>query len=42
LRNVSLGLVRTVFPPAKSIRLIGVTLSSLEMADTLFPLELSD
>ena len=33
LRNVSIGLVRTVFPPANGIRLLGVTLSSLESAD---------
>ena len=33
LRNVSIDLVRTVFPPAKSIRLLGVTLSSFENAD---------
>jgi DNA polymerase-4 len=32
LRSVSVGLVRTVFPPAKGIRLVGVTLSSFEMA----------
>jgi hypothetical protein len=32
LRTVSVGLVRTVFPPAKGIRLVGVTLSSFEMA----------
>jgi len=33
LRNVSIGLVRTVFPPAKGIRLLGVTLSSFESVD---------
>jgi DNA polymerase IV len=33
LRAVSIGLVRTVFPPAKGIRLVGVTVSSFEMAD---------
>jgi DNA polymerase IV len=33
LRNVSIDLVRTVFPPAKGIRLLGVTLSSFENAD---------
>ena len=33
LRSISIGLVRTVFPPAKGIRLVGVTLSSFEMAD---------
>jgi DNA polymerase IV len=33
LRNVSIGLVRTVFPPANGIRLLGVTLSSFESAD---------
>src|SRR4051812_3319427 len=34
LRDVSIGLVRTVFPPAKGIRLVGVTLSSLERSDS--------
>ena len=33
LRNVSIDLVRTVFPPAKGIRLLGVTLSSFETTD---------
>jgi DNA polymerase IV len=33
LRNMSIGLVRTTFPPAKGIRLLGVTLSSLENGD---------
>jgi DNA polymerase-4 len=33
LHNVSVGLVRTVFPPAKGIRLLGVTLSSFDNAD---------
>jgi DNA polymerase IV len=33
LQNVSIDLVRTVFPPAKGIRLLGVTLSSFENAD---------
>jgi DNA polymerase IV len=33
LRNVSIGLVRTVFPPANGIRLLGVTLSSFESAE---------
>src|SRR5262245_21042690 len=33
LRNVSIDLVRTVFPPAKGIRLLGVTLSSFENAE---------
>jgi DNA polymerase-4 len=33
LRNASIGLVRTVFPPANGIRLLGVTLSSFESAD---------
>jgi DNA polymerase-4 len=33
LRDVSIGLVRTVFPPAKGIRLVGVTLSSFERLD---------
>ena len=30
LRDVSLELVRTVFPPSKGIRLVGVTLSNFE------------
>jgi DNA polymerase-4 len=34
LRNVSIALVRTVFPPTKGIRLVGVTLSSFERADS--------
>jgi DNA polymerase-4 len=33
LREVSLSLVRTVLPPAKGIRLVGVTLSHFERAD---------
>jgi len=33
LRAVSIGLVRTVFPLAKGIRLVGVTLSSFERPD---------
>ena len=33
LRDVSLGLVRTVLPPARGIRLVGVTLSHFERAD---------
>src|SRR5262249_51740380 len=33
LRSVSIDLVRTVFPPAKGIRLLGVTLSSFENAE---------
>jgi DNA polymerase IV len=33
LRAVSIGLVRTVFPLAKGIRLVGVTLSSFERLD---------
>jgi DNA polymerase-4 len=33
LRNVSINLVRMVFPLAKGIRLLGVTLSSFENAD---------
>jgi DNA polymerase-4 len=32
LREVSIGLVRTVLPPANGIRLLGVTLSSFERA----------
>jgi DNA polymerase-4 len=32
LRGVSISLVRTVLPPAKGIRLVGVTLSSFERA----------
>jgi DNA polymerase-4 len=34
LRGVSIELVRTVFPPAKGIRLVGVTLSSFDVAET--------
>jgi DNA polymerase IV len=34
LRDVSIGLVRTVFPPAKGIRLVGVTLSSFNRPDS--------
>ena len=34
LRDVSIGLVRTVFPPAKGIRLVGVTLSGFERPDS--------
>ena len=34
LRDVSLGLARTVFPPAIGIRLVGVTLSSFETPDS--------
>ena len=34
LRDVSVGLARTVFPPAKGIRLVGVTLSSFETPDS--------
>jgi DNA polymerase-4 len=34
LRNVSIGLVRKVFPPANGVRLLGVTLSSFETAGT--------
>ena len=30
LRSVSVNLVRTVLPPAKGIRLVGVTLSVIE------------
>jgi DNA polymerase-4 len=33
LRNVSIALVRTVFPPAQGIRLVGVTLSGFERVD---------
>jgi DNA polymerase IV len=33
LRNVSVALVRTVFPPAQGIRLVGVTLSGFDGAD---------
>ena len=33
LRNMSIGLVRVVFPPANGIRLLGVTLSSFGSAD---------
>ena len=34
LHDVSIALVRTVFPPAKGIRLVGVTLSSFERPDS--------
>jgi DNA polymerase-4 len=34
LRNVSIDLVRTVFPPAKGVRLVGVTLSNFERPDS--------
>jgi DNA polymerase IV len=34
LRAVSIGLVRTVFPLAKGIRLVGVTLSGFERPDS--------
>jgi DNA polymerase-4 len=40
LRDVSIGLVRTVFPPAKGIRLVGVTLSSFERPDSTSPEQL--
>jgi DNA polymerase-4 len=33
LRQVSIDLVRSVFPPAKGIRLLGVTLSSFERGE---------
>lgn len=33
LHDAALGLIRAVFPPAKGIRLVGVTLSSLATAD---------
>ncbi len=33
LRSVSIDLVRTLFPPAKGIRLVGVTLSSFETTE---------
>ncbi len=33
LRRVSIDLVRTVFPPAMGVRLVGVTLSSFERVD---------
>jgi DNA polymerase-4 len=35
LRGVSIGLVRTVFPPTKGIRLVGVTVSGFERSDSL-------
>src|SRR5258708_37483058 len=34
LRDVSIDLVRTVFPPTKGVRLVGVTLSSFERPDS--------
>jgi hypothetical protein len=37
LREVSVGLVRTVFPPTKGIRLVGVTLSGFERPDSTSP-----
>jgi DNA polymerase-4 len=37
LRDVSIGLVRTVFPPAKGIRLVGVTVSGFERPDSTSP-----
>ncbi|MDB5413067.1 MAG: polymerase [Rubritepida sp.] len=37
LRHVSVELARTVFPPAKGIRLIGVTLSSFERLEAAAP-----
>jgi DNA polymerase IV len=40
LRGVSIGLVRTVFPPTKGIRLVGVTLSSSERPDSTPPEQL--
>jgi DNA polymerase-4 len=35
LRNISLSLVRTVLPPAKGIRLVGVTLSHFQRDDRI-------
>lgn len=37
LREVSVDLVRSVFPPARGIRLLGVTLSSFEAPDAAEP-----
>lgn len=37
LREVSVDLVRSVFPPAKGVRLLGVTLSSFEGPDAAEP-----
>lgn len=37
LRQVGIDLVRSVFPPAKGIRLLGVTLSNFEDLDTAEP-----
>jgi DNA polymerase-4 len=34
LRDISVGLVRTVFPPAAGIRLLGVTVSGFERSDS--------
>ena len=35
LRTISIGLVRTVFPLPKGIRLVGVTVSNFEMPDRI-------
>ncbi len=40
LHAVSLDLVRSVYPPAKGIRLLGVTLSSFEAEDAAAPTQL--
>ena len=40
LHAVSLDLVRSVYPPAKGIRLLGVTLSSFEAEDAVAPAQL--
>ncbi len=40
LRAVSLDLVRSIYPPAKGIRLSGVTLSSFEAEDAAAPAQL--
>jgi DNA polymerase-4 len=40
LREVSVDLVRTVFPPVKGIRLVGVTVSSFEKAGEPVPAQL--
>ncbi len=41
LRDVSIDLVRTVFPPAKGIRLVGVTVSSFETEEAAAPGQLA-
>jgi DNA polymerase-4 len=33
LHEVALGLIRSIFPPAKGIRLVGVTISNFRVQD---------